>query len=494
MSGPRTGLEWMWRRLCSAPGVAWAAVLLACVATRLATAISYIEDPDSLRFALSVADEFDVAALQPHFPGYPIFWAAAEVFAIPTGSFSAAFALVGGLATGGLIWALLRLWGRRLRSAEGATLAGVVMFNPLLWLMGNRYMPDLMGTAGAFAVLAALVAALRASESSRARRWALAGMVGAGLLAGLRLSYMPLVFVPVLAVLWHVNRRGLQVLAGTVGVLVWLVPMTLDTGLWPLVDVAWGQTTGHFTDFGGTVQTESDLGRRLTGTLQGLWADGLGGWWAGRHWSTAVVGAGVLGTGATGVWQLWRRSALYTRRTWLVVACALVYGVWMFFFQNVVHKSRHVLPLLALLLPVLAMGAVALWRTRSWPVRAATLVAAGAYATVTLVLVAQHRTPTAVAQAKRFVETQTSQPGPTRVASVPLVNTYLRTQQVDARFFSVEDSTDVRRLGEMEAGQTLVVGTYASLLNQAPTRTRTFYHNPHVNRMWPNVTVYVYDH
>jgi len=65
---------------------------------------------------------------------------------------------------------------------------------------------------------------------------------------------------------------------------------------------------------------------------------------------------------------------------------------------------------------------------------------------------------------------------------------------VGARFFSIEDSSDVHRLREAETGRTLVVGTYASLLDEAPAYTRTFYHNPHVNRMWPKVTVYVYDH
>jgi hypothetical protein len=129
-----------------------------------------------------------------------------------------------------------------------------------------------------------------------------------------------------------------------------------------------------------------------------------------------------------------------------MVGCVLVYGVWMFFFQNVVHKSRHVLPLLALLLPVLAEGAAALWRGRHTWARGAVLGAAGAYAAVALVLAVQHQAPTAIAQAKRFVEAQTERPRPTRVASVPLVNTYLRSQQVDARFLSIEDSSDVRRL------------------------------------------------
>ncbi|WP_263834307.1 hypothetical protein [Salinibacter sp.] len=484
----------MLRRIGRAPGVAWGALAVVCIASRLATTITYIEDPDSLRFALSVADTYDIAALQPHFPGYPLFWAAAELFYLPTGSFSTSFSLVGGLATVGLVWALLRLWGRPLRSVDGAALAGAVALNPLLWLMANRYMPDLLGTAWAVATLAVLVRAWD-DEGPSQRRAALGGMALAGLLAGLRLSYLPLVVIPALLVLGRSARPGRLIAAGVAGVGVWLVPMVLDTGLWTLIDVAWGQTTGHFTDFGGTVQTESDLGRRLIGTAQGLWADSFGGWWPGRHWGTAFVGAGGVAAGGAGTWRLWRSGALSGSRAWIIVAGAAPYALWMFFFQNVVHKSRHVLPLLALLLPVLAAGAAALWRARAWPIRGAILAAAGAYAAVTLVLVAQHRSPSAIAQAKAFVETTArTDSGPTRVASVPLVNTYLRTQQVGARFLSIEDSSDVRRLREAETGRTLVVGTYASLLDRAPARTRTFYHNPHVNRMWPKVTVYVYDH
>jgi len=368
-----------------------------------------------------------------------------------------------------------------------------VFFNPLLWLMGNRYMPDLLGTANALAALALLIRAVSDRNETVDEPAALGGIVLTGILAGLRLSYLPLVLGPAVFVLWRSRHRVRLVAAGLVSGAVWLVPMIVDTGFWTLIDVAWGQTTGHFTDFGGTVQTESDLGRRLSGTVQGLWADGLGAWWPGRHWLTSLTGAGVLGLGGLGASRL-VRDRRRSRRVWWIAACVVAYGLWMFFFQNVVHKSRHVLPLLALLLPVLAAGAAALWRRRDWWSRGAVLGAAGAYVAVTLVLVDQHQTPTAIAQAKRFIEARTEQPEPTRVASVPLVNTYLRTQQVDARFLSIEDSSDVRRLQEVETGRTLVVGTYASLLDRSPTRTRTFYHNPHVNRMWPEVTVYVYEY
>ncbi len=486
----------IWTRLWAGrpSWTAWGALIVACVASRIATTITYIEDPDSLRFALSVADAYDIAALQPHFPGYPVFWAVVEFFYLPTGSFSASFSIVGGLATAGLVWALLRLRSVALRSVEGVAIAGAVFFCPLLWLMANRYMPDLLGTACALVALALLVKTLFTDGDGINERAALAGIVLTGLLAGLRLSYLPLVIVPALWVLGRSARPLRLIGAGAVSVAVWLVPMILDTGVWTLVDVAWGQTTGHFTEFGGTVQTEPDLSRRLAGLVQSLWADGLGAWWPGRHPLTAVVGTGVLGLGGVGAWRLGRSGREHPWRVGLVALCALLYGLWIFFGQNVVHKSRHTLPLLPLLLLLPAAGAAALWRWRGWWVRSVVVGGVGAQAAVALVLAYQHLSPSAIAQAKQFVEQQTERSQPTRVASVPLVNTYLRAQQVDTRFLSIEDSTDVRRLRRADTGRTLVVGTYASLLDRSPTRVERFYHNPHVNRMWPKVTVYVYEH
>ena len=471
---------------------AWMLLALACVGSRLATTITYIEDPDSLRFALSVADAYDIASFQPHFPGYPVFWAVVKPLYVLTGSFSTSFALVGGLATVGIVAAVLHLWGKRLRSVSGVALAAAVLFNPLLWLMANRYMPDLLGTACAVGVLAVL---LRASSRDGAvdENAARLGVVGAGLLAGLRLSYVPLVVLPVLWVLARSKRPVRLLGAGMASVLVWLVPMVLDTGGATLVDVAWAQTDGHFTEFGGTVQTESDTGRRVAGMMQGLWADGLGAWWPGRHPLTLAVGLGVMGCGGLGAAAWVRRVNLRSSRFWIGAASVLVYAGWIFFFQNVIHKSRHVLPLVPLLLVPLAAGGAILWNGGGWQ-RGVALAGLVAYSSVTLVLVQQHRTPSAIAQAKTFVETRAEQEGPTRVVSVPLVNTYLQQQRVDAQYVSIEDTTAIQRLRRAESGQTLVVGRYASLLAREPTRVERFYHNPYVNRMWPEVTVFVYEH
>lgn len=488
----------LWSWMQSSQGIAWSAVVLACVGSRLATTITYIEDPDSLRFALSVAEGYDVAALQPHFPGYPVFWVVAKAFFLATGRFSVSFSLVGAGATVGLMWATLRLWDVRLRSLTGAVLAGLVFFSPLVWLMGNRYMPDLLGTA---VVLGGLVLLLRGLGVTPARggseafkqRSAFVGMAVVGLLAGLRLSYLPMVLLPLVGLLWYRPDR-LQLLGvAAVSVLVWLVPLVADTGASELIDVAWGQTTGHFTDFGGTVQTEPNVLRRVSGFVEGLWADGLGAWWPGRHPLTIVTGLGVLVGGAFGVRRLRRMRGKWGRRLFWVGACAGVYALWVFFFQNVVHKSRHVLPLVPVVLGLLAFGVPPLWQ-RSWWIRVLAVAAGASYVVVALVLVVQHQGPTAIAQVKDFVDDQSRQ-RPVRVASVPLVNENLHAQAVDAEFLSIEDSTDVQRLERPEtfAGRTLIIGRYPSVQPSSPDTVRTFYHNPYVNRMWPEVTVSVYD-
>ena len=56
----------------------WSLLLLICLVVRGLTAIYYIEDIDSLRFALSLRD-FNVAEYRPHFPGYPVFCALAKL-------------------------------------------------------------------------------------------------------------------------------------------------------------------------------------------------------------------------------------------------------------------------------------------------------------------------------------------------------------------------------------------------------------------------------
>ena len=179
----------------------------------------------------------------------------------------------------------------------------------------------------------------------------------AGLLAGLRLSYLPFVAVPLVGLLAVQSRlRVPLVAAGLAGTVVWLVPLVVDTGWAALVAAAQQQTVGHFTDFGGTALAEpAGWGTRLGRTIEAVWADGLGGWWPGRHGLTVLVALGHAAAFVAGE-QALREDEAERRALWWLLGCAAVYAVWIVAYQNVLYKSRHALPLIAVALFVLALG------------------------------------------------------------------------------------------------------------------------------------------
>lgn len=458
------------------------------MASRLATTVYYIEDTDSLRFALSVYDEYDVAALQPHFPGYPVFWAAAKPLYMLTGSFAVAFSLLGGIAAFVIAVVLLRLAGAEPGRMDGWVVAVLVVFNPLFWLTGNRYMPDLAGLAVALGALYLLTAEPRDHPQGR-RPWRDVGYVLTGLLAGLRLSYVPFVLVPAAAAFAVERGKLRRAVALAAGTLVWLVPMVLDTGLHDLIAAAGRQAEGHFIEFGGTVQTDPDLVVRLVRSIEAVWADGMGAYWWTRHPLTVLVGLGLVAALAAGAGPF--RDRLRADRTWRIhVAAWLIYGVWMLLVQNVIYKSRHALPLLPLIILIAALGTVRLLRSPRWSVRIGALMFLAGYAAVAVILAVQHTQPTAIAQAKSYVDSRLERGD--AVLSIPLVNYYLSAQGVEATYISVDDTSASRRL-QSQPGRVFEIGSYPYLQAANPTAGDTFYHNPYVNRMWPEVQVHIYE-
>ena len=133
--------------------------LLFCfsILTRSLTSIYYIEDIDSLRFALSL-HEYDVLNLQPHFPGYPLFCFIAKLFYLIIGNKGLTFSVIGGISVFFCIYYCLKISGISPKSKVGFFVILIILLNPLFWLMSNRYMPDLLGLAVALGALYYLVA------------------------------------------------------------------------------------------------------------------------------------------------------------------------------------------------------------------------------------------------------------------------------------------------------------------------------------------------
>ena len=423
---------------------------------------------------------YDVPSLQPHFPAYPVFFFIAKAIYLSIDSYALSFSLVGGLSTWLIIYLTMALARINITTLLGLTIAFLLFMNPLLWLMGNRYMPDVMGVAFAIGVLW-----LTAQQNENR---VLLGFALAGLSLGVRLSYAPLL-LPALLCRWlHKGSRLRFALSGAIGVAAWLIPLAAVTGFKEIIAAATAQGHGHFVNFGGTVFTEPNVFERVVRLMESLWADSFGLYWPGRHWLTAITALtlfGILVGGRSTLLKNLDHKLLFGTPAF---GC-LLYLAWIFFFQNIVHKSRHVLPLLPFLTLIIAVAASHLITHRSLILKIVLVAFAATYAYVTLHLVIQHKKPSAVAQVYDHLKSREGDG--LHVVSTPLMKYYLASQGLDASY------TVVRNKDDLEANANVVdpMGLFSvgsPLPNRTAKSTFEFYHNPYVNRMWPNLFVYEY--
>ena len=475
----------------------WSIVFISCIGSRLLSTIYYIEDLDSLRFALSMVD-YDVAKLQPHFPAYPVFCCIAKLLYAITRRYALAFSLVGGLSTFFTIFFTLKIAKVPATTLLGKVTIFVVFMNPLLWLMSNRYMPDAMGVACLLASLYFATAQAGSRTDTLSAYYGIIGFFLAGILMGIRLSYFSLLVPALLLRLKHPGRLKC-IIAGSIGFLVWLIPLLSITGWNTLIAAAQTQSHGHFSDFGGTASTHPDLWLRLTKLFESIWADGFGLYWRGRHSITACTAIILIGIVAAN-WQtlkIWMTEKLsggdFRFLNPIFIGC-VVYLVWIFLGQNVIHKSRHVLPLL----PFLGLG-IAFACSRiiglldqyrypfAWGIVIIFLLC---YSYVTLRTVAQHTKPTAIAQVHEYLrDKQNEQRDKLHIVSVPLIKYYLVSQAIEAVYIPIKSEADLIQLDKLET-EFVVIGS--QLPNREPKVEKVFYHNPYVNRMWSEIPLFVY--
>ena len=458
--------------------------------------IYYIEDLDSLRFALSMVD-YDVAKLQPHFPAYPVFCGIAKLFYVLIRRYALAFSLIGGLSTFFTIFFTLKIAKIQNTILLGKIAIFVVFMNPLFWLMSNRYMPDAMGVA---CLLASLYFATRQTEN-KTKTSGFRNVVGfflAGILMGIRLSYLPLLLPALLMQLKHRGRLKC-VIAGLVGILIWFIPLLSITGWNTLVTAAQRQSHGHFSDFGGTVSTQPELWFRFTKLFESIWADGFGLYWQGRHLITActtliLIGIITINWRALKIWITEKLSQKDFQFLNPIFIGCVVYLVWVFLGQNVIHKSRHVLPLLPFLCLGIALACsktVGLWRKFRYPFAWVTVISfLLSYSYVTLYTVVQHTKPTAIAQVHEYLSDRPpEQDDKLHIVSVPLIKYYLVSQAIEAVYIPIKNEADLAQLDKLETGF-IVIGS--RLPNRAPKVEKVFYHNPYVNRMWSEIPLFAY--
>jgi hypothetical protein len=456
-------------------------LLLTCILSRALTSIYYIEDIDSLRFALSIKD-YDITKLQPHFPGYFVFCFLVKAIYLVIGNMGLSFSIVGGISIFFIIYYLLRIFSTSLKSYEGRYIALIIFFNPLFWLMSNRYMPDLMGLAISLGAIYYLIYA------KTQRNHLEKGFFLSGVLAGVRLSYLPLIVFPLLKIFFLRNKKLNLTKSFFIGVLIWLIPMILLTGLGDLIIMAKKQTSGHFMDFGGTILTDQSIVDRLILLIKSVWADGFGGFWFSRGVTSMLLSVMLLIQFITSLKDVSNKWASENKIKPLII-CVGIYFIWILLFQNVVYKSRHVLPII-LFLCILLIEGQEKYRGK---------IFAGivyAYFAVLLVhnanLINQHKNFTALQKLKNYVA---QNEGFKTIISIPLINFYLQSHQIKADFINVENDQDIIKLSfdNSRDSSVLMVGDYRNLLSEEDSnfnKDTVFYHNPYMNQMWSKIITF----
>ena len=324
------------------PRSAAVALSLIFLAAHLALLPRTLEDLDSVNFALGVRT-FDIAAHQPHPPGYPVFIALAKV---STAGLRAAG--IGASAPRGLaIWSALGgaaalpallLFFRRLEERDAVSwwATVIVACAPLFWFTAVRPLSDMLGFA------AAMWAVALASGRDANRRLILALLL-AGLSIGIRSQTAVLTLPVLLLARWRSvppRVRVGAVLAFSAGALAWGIPMIAASGGLSSYLHALGGQAGE--DFAGvamlwTHHAPREIAAALVNTFIWPWD-----WWLGIVVCTLAT-AGLIRV-------TWR--APRTAGTLLVVF--LPYVVFHLLFQETA-TTRYALPLL----PLLAYGTAA---------------------------------------------------------------------------------------------------------------------------------------
>jgi len=219
-------------RLSLLTGGAAAAALL----TRVPFVARHLWDHDSVQLALAV-ERFDLAAHQPHPPGYPLYVALLKVLDVlgvePLGGMLAlsVLAAMGGAAAMAALAHRLA-GGGELGERAGLLAAALYVFNPLLWFYGE--LPLVYAVEGGLTVgVAWAVAGMADSRSRFLLACTLLAVAG-----GLRPSTLVLLSPLLLRGVVTTRRRGrltpglftAGAVTGAAVVLAWLVPLVAAAG------------------------------------------------------------------------------------------------------------------------------------------------------------------------------------------------------------------------------------------------------------------------
>ena len=388
------------------------------------------------------------------------------------------FSLIGGLSIFLIIVYTFKIFKLKLESPLGITLCFSIFLNPMMWILSNRYMPDLMGLS--IFIIAFYYLMIKDP---------IKGGFFTGILFGTRLSFFPLLLLPSFYIISKSKKNQYYILSLIMGISIWLLPMIWLTGFENLINVAFKHTTGHFNEYGGTIITEPNWVNRMQLFFHTIWSDGLGGFWFERSKLTlllSILYIPLIIFGTKAFLKLIRKNVTIK----ILFYSIIIYIIWILLFQNIIYKSRHVLPIVYFIILILSLGMNFNHVKYRKKMISYMLIFFTVLGSITLNLVNQHKNYTAISQIKEFLITDNSMK---TIISIPLVNYYLKFNGVKANYINIESESDLHNINKSELKNNfIVIGNfkYYFIDQYEIFYDRLFFHNPYVNRMWSEIELY----
>ena len=463
-------------------------LLIVCISSRLLFSIYYTEDIDSLRFALASHD-FNVLKNQPHFPGYAVYCYLSEFLLTIVGSMGVTFALIGGLSSFIVTFYLTKIW-RIYFEYSALILIVLTLFNPLLWLMSVRYMPDIFGLSLVIMACYFFIKSYKNNCKSSSKFFGFT----IGILAGVRLSYLPF-FIPLFITIRTHKYEVLNALVyALTASMLWFIPWAYETGFENMYNLGMYHSNGHFNQWGGGITSDkASFSVRLLSTLESVWADGLGGWWIERHWSTLITSIGLIaGLIAFIYYFIQHYNRKHHIELHFIGICVLCYMSWAFLFQNIVYKPRHIMPILPFLIIALSVGLHYMKEKNKTLAYALYLICGFTFLFTATYLMRQHQSPSAISQVKKCLQYEITNSHV--VYADGLQNYYFSKHKGLNGNYYLDFSTSIETLENL-AQEGIIIMSMRELPqanNLKLIQRQTFYHNPYVNRLWSELTLYTY--
>ena len=454
------------------------AILFISILLRMASSIYYPEDIDSLRFALSII-EFDITKLQPHFPGYIVFCSIVKVIYFVTNSIGLSFAIVGGLSVFLIIWISHKLIEIKEYSITSVFCTFIILLNPFIWLMSNRYMPDLLGSA--FCLLSFYFL----TKLNNKKLFIIIGYGLIGITAGIKLSFLPILLIPFINGLINKEKIIIKLTSFIIGSLIWIIPMIYSTGFINIIEFGSKHLAGHFLEYGGTILVEINLFDRIIMIIKALWADGLGGYWLNRNFITYITSISLLVFIIFGYQELLKRNNDLNKKLFSLL---IPYIIWIFLFQNILYKARHILPVLCITLIYLVLIFKENNKTSKTILISSTIYLIS-ISMLTSKLINQHIDGTAIYKVKNYLIENLKEK---TIVSIPLINYYLRANNLDREYVDIDLNNEKKNFKQLEKLEEFyLIGNFPNHFKNWETKVDTvFYHNPFLNNMWPEVQIH----